>query len=236
MTNETFGRGQIEWTLWRTFAPVDARGAKIPPKFLTRIKRLLDIDRNMDLSAAEEPPLVEYAFAEPSPNTGVETSYSLCDVFCLGVALDLLDSGFKQSEVVYLMRYLRIELENRVPELLEPPSIIDRQDKRAAAYPKLPSFKDGRKEVADRRVFLILKKVEVTEIVPEDYKKRASGPIILDPIFCHGLNALSQKLFDLMPENRRAVTILELASTAQSVNAWLAEAPEIRRGRPKEKE
>jgi hypothetical protein len=36
-----------------------------------------------------------------------------------------------------------------------------------------------------------------------------------------------------MPDHRRAVTILELAATAQAVQTWLAEAPVIRRGRPK---
>jgi len=236
MTNETYGRGQIEWALWRAFTPLGVSSGDAPRKFRTRIKRLLDIDRELDLSKAEVRPEIEYAFAEPDADAGVETAYTPCDVFCLGVALDLLDSGFKQSEVVFLMRYLRTDLEEFFPELLKPPSITDRQRHRAVDHPDFPSIKEGQREYADRRVFVVLKKVELTEIIPPKTKKSAAGPIILEPVFCHGVEALAEEIHDLMPNRRRAVTILELAATAQSSRAWLAKAPPIRRGRPKEKE
>ena len=95
--------------------------------FRTRIKRLLDIDRDLDLTGAEVPPETDYAFAAPPSVEGAEAGYRAVDAFCLAIALDLLDSGFKQSEIVFLMRYLRPELERRFPALIGPPSLINRQ-------------------------------------------------------------------------------------------------------------
>jgi hypothetical protein len=57
--------------------------------------------------------------------------------------------------------------------------------------------------------------------------------VILKPAYCEGIDALTRELHRTMPDHRRVVTILELAAMAQSVQMWLAEAPVIRRGRPK---
>ena len=47
------------------------------------------------------------------------------------------------------------------------------------------------------------------------------------------MEALTEALHDLMPNRRRAVTVLELAASAQAVVAFLKEARNIQRGRPK---
>ena len=220
MSEETYGRGQVEWALWRSFARARFSTSDVPRVFRTRIKRLLDIDRDLDLTGAEVPPETDYAFAAPPSAAGGEAEYRAVDAFCLAIALDLLDTGFKQSEIVFLMRYLRPELERRFPALLEPPSLINRQRYGAENYP-------------DRRLFVILQKIELTEIIPASTRRGPTGPVILEPDFCKGVEALGTKLNETMPDHRRAVTILELAATAQAVQTWLAEAPVIRRGRPK---
>ena len=233
MSDETYGRGQIEWALWRSFARTSFDKSDVPPVFRTRIKRLLDIDRDLDLAGAEAPPETDHAFVSPPPAGGAEAEYRVVDVFCLAIALDLLDSGFKQSEVVFLMRYLRPELESRFPALIKAPSLIDRQRHRAETYPGLPTYEHRGRRYADGRLFVILKKVELTEIVPASTRGRAAGPVILEPVFCEGADALGAELHVSMPDRRRVVTVLELAATAQAVQVWLAEAPFIRRGRPK---
>ena len=233
MSEETFGRGQVEWALWCSFARARFNTGDVPQVFRTRIKRLLDIDRDLDLTGAEAPPKTEYAFAAPPAAEGAEAEYRAVDAFCLAIALDLLDSGFKQSEIVFLMRYLRPELEGRFPALLEPPSLINRQRYRAEAYPDLPSYEHRGRRYADRRLFVVLQKVELTEVSPASARGRPTGPVILAPVFCEGASALSTELHETMPNRRRAVTVLELAATAQAVQAWLAAAPVIRRGRPK---
>ncbi len=233
MSEETFGRGQVEWALWRSFARARLNTGDVPQIFRTRIKRLLDVDRDLDLSGAEVPPEADHAFAAPPSVEGAEAEYEAVDAFCLAIALDLLDSGFKQSEIVFLMRYLRPELEERFPALLGRPSLIDRQRHRAEDYPDLPSYENLGHRDADRRLFVVLQKVELTEIIPASARGRPTGPVILEPVFCDGAEALGSALHEIMPDRRRAVTVLELAATAQAVQAWLAQAPIIRRGRPK---
>jgi hypothetical protein len=233
MSDETYGRGQIEWALWRSFARAHYNRGDVPPVFRTRIKRLLDIDRDLDLTRAEAPPETAYAFVPPPPAGGTEAEYRAVDAFCLAIALDLLDSGFKQSEVVFLMRYLRPELESRFPVMIKAPSLIDRQRHRAEAYPGFPSFDYRGRRYADGRLFVIFEKIEMTEVIPASATGRLTGPLILQPLFCEGAEALASELHESMPDRRRVVTVLELAATAQAVRVWLAEAPIIRRGRPK---
>ncbi len=233
MAEETYGRGQVEWALWCSFARARFNTGDVPQIFRTRIKRLLEIDRDLDLSDAEVPPEADYAFAPPPSAESGEVPYRAVDAFCLAIALDLLDAGFKQAEIVFLMRYLRPELQKRFPNLLAPPSLISRQRYLAQGYPDLPSYEYRGRSYADRRLFVILQKVELTEISPASSRRRHPGPIILEPVFCAGVSALGAKLHDIMPNRRRAVTVLEVAAAAQAVRAYLADAPVIRRGRPK---
>ena len=50
MSNVTYRRGQVEWALWRAFTLARSPGEGPPPIFKTRIKRLLDLDRDLDVS------------------------------------------------------------------------------------------------------------------------------------------------------------------------------------------
>jgi len=234
MDEATYGRGQVEWALWRGFTIHSfAAGEKVPKIFRTRIKRLLEIDRHLDLSGAEVPPEASYAFAAPPSDQSGDTAYRSVDAFCLAIALDLLDAGFKQGEVVFLMRYLRPELDSRFVGLLMPPSLISRQRTRAKNYPLLPTFEEDGQLYADKRVFVVVQKVEITEIMAAGERKRHRFPVILEPIYCEGIEALTETLHDLMPNRRRVVTVLELAASAQAVADFLNEAPVIPRGRPK---
>ena len=229
MAEEIYGRGQVEWALWCSFARARFNAGDVPQVFRTRIKRLLEIDRDLDFSEAEVPPKADYAFApRPTVESG-DVAYRAVDAFCLAIALDLLDAGFKQAEIVFLMRYLRPELQKCFPTLLAPPSLVSRQRYRARDYPDLPSYKEGGDSFADRRLFVILQKVELTEISPASSRH----PIFLEPVFCTGVTALGAQLHDTMPNRRRTVTVLEVAATAQAVQEFLAAAPIIRRGRPK---
>jgi hypothetical protein len=131
------------------------------------------------------------------------------------------------------MRYLRPELEKRFADMLTLPSLIDRQRYGAKYYPDLPSYEENGQHIADKRLFVVLQKVEMTEIIPRAQRSRPHLPVILEPEFCAGVEALGDVLHHLLPVRRRAVTVLELAATAQAVETFLKEAPPIRRGRPK---
>ena len=86
----TYKRGQVEWALWRAFTLARSPGDGPPPIFKTRIKRLLDLDRDLDAAAFGASPPCDFAFVAPAEGgSGVEAQYTAFDVFCLALALDL---------------------------------------------------------------------------------------------------------------------------------------------------
>lgn len=233
MAEKTYRRGQIHWALWHCFFRSGTGGAKIPDTFLGRIKRLQEVDGKFDFSDFEVLPEADYAFAPPpSPESG-EVAYSVFDVFCFAIALDLLDAGFKRSEIVILLRYFRPDLKKLFPDMLASPFPISRQRGDVKEFPKLPTYEKGGKKYPDGRVFVILQKIELTEVIPSSWRKRDKDPVIFVPVFCHGIGELGEKLHVIMPHRRRAATVLEIAETAQVVQKYLVNAPNKRRGRPK---
>jgi hypothetical protein len=90
LSNITYKRGQVEWALWRAFTLARSPGDGPPPIFKTRIKRLLDLDRDLDAAAFGASPPCDFAFVAPAEGgSGVEAQYTAFDVFCLALALDL---------------------------------------------------------------------------------------------------------------------------------------------------
>jgi hypothetical protein len=85
----------------------------------------------------------------------------------------------------------------------------------------------------DRRVFLLLERVEASEELPALHQSGRGGdsPIYREPIICHGLRNLENEL-DRMDQVFRRALVLDLAHTAVRVSEFLAKAPEIKRGRP----
>ncbi len=102
---DSYKRGQVEWALWRFFLQGRQVGPEQQKVFLTRIKRLLELDRGEDLGAKTETPHARFAFADVAPEgKGTDVDFRPFNAFCLALALDLLDTGFKQSEIVFLLR------------------------------------------------------------------------------------------------------------------------------------
>lgn len=232
MTNVSYKRGQVEWALWRAFTLHRGREDDPPTIFRTRIKRLLDIDRELDV---EGPKPSGPAFGVPPHGKGIEAEYSAFDVFSLGLALDLLDIGFKQGEVVLVVRHLRADLEHWFPHLISRPSLLDRQNHLAKLHPDLPPIeRPGRAPLADARVFLILNRIEMTEalLLPGGYD-RPHDSVILTPEICVGVAGLENRVQALMPLHRRSLIVVEVAALAQAVAAFLERAPIISRGRPR---
>ncbi len=228
MSNPTFKRGQVEWALWRAFTLHRAHADTPPQIFKTRIKRLLDLDREEGAD--------RHAFVAPVNGSGVEAAFAPFDAFCLGVALDLLDVGFKQGEIVLVMRHLRPDLETWFPEVLTYPSLTDRQNHLAKVHPDLPKIErsSGRAPLADARVFLILNRVELTEVFSASTGRlKTSPPVVLEPEFCSGIVGLQERLQTLMPLHRRTVIVVEITALAQAVTAFLDKAPLMPRGRPR---
>ena len=224
----SYRRGQVEWALWRWFG--ERQGDDLPPKpFLTRIKRLLEIDRSDSVPrGAEAVPAARFAFIDQAPaNKGTDVEFSAFNAFCLALGLDMLDAGFNQSEVVFVLRYIRNELERQYQRALERPP-TPRTFRLAGDMADVPSFEDRGIRKADPRIFMILDKVELVERLPTS--KAKGTPTILKPAFRRGIKALWDELHRL-DHNRRRALVFEIAHTAVRVTELLKQAPEIKRGR-----
>lgn len=222
---ETFKRGQVEWALWRFATFLRDAGQEAPKAFRTRVKRLLEIDR------ADEIDDTGFAFAEAaSGGRGNDAAFTAFDAFCLALALDLLDAGFKQSEIVFLMRHMRAGLSTEYDWIMvSPPPLRGRVLAKRA--PDRPSYSEDGKRWADFRVFAVIQKVEMTEVFPV-LSRRADprDPVFLEPAFCRGIEAL-QKELNRMPHACRKALVLELSHAAVLVTEFLHESPMTKRGR-----
>lgn len=226
-----YRRGQVEWALWRWFADVQ-RDDRPPKPFLTRIKRLLEIDRSDSVPrGAEAVPVVRFAFINQAPaNKGTDVEFSAFNAFCLALGLDMLDAGFNQSEVVFVLCYTRNELEQEFARALARPP-APRTFALADDMPDLPSFEERGISKADPRIFMVLNKVELVERFPTWKAKGTKGaPLISKPVFRCGIEALRDELHELGYNHRRAL-VFEIAHTAVVVTDLLKKAPVIKRGR-----
>jgi hypothetical protein len=107
---ESFKRNQIEEAIsW-----VDT-GSRVKPtvEMRTRLKRLLDADRNLGRNArSNDPEKANYAFySEDAPGKGSEVLFSEYEAFALMTALRILQHNWPQGYAVSVMRRIRPELE-----------------------------------------------------------------------------------------------------------------------------
>ncbi len=184
MREKSYRRGEVEWALWQLFASNRPAGGRSvvgrsvvgrsggrseggpPAKFLTRIKWLLDLDREKAFAELEAVTGERYAFYDDAPQGhGVEVGYRPYAVFALAVALDLLDAGFKQAEVVYLLRGARGKLARVYRQIWKCPPVPAEQVP-AEDHPGCPSFEAQGLRLGDCRVFMLVQKVEMTEVLP----------------------------------------------------------------------
>lgn len=236
MSNQTYKRGQVEWALWRAFRPLGSRDDGPVPVFKTRIKRLLDLDREYDTSDLGVAAGSDFAFVAPvEGGSGVEAAYAPVDAFCLGIGLELLDTGFKQGEIVVLMRHLRADLEHWFPTMLSRPSLLDRQNHLARNHPNLPFVERPRgAPLADARVFMVLNRIELTELLAvSPAMPKSNQAVFREPVFSEGISGLAKDLARLMPLHQRTAIVLEVTMLAQAVTAFLEVAPLTARGRPR---
>lgn len=99
-----FRRREIERAFWG-LKTKKRRPPPMPAEFATRLRRLLEIDRGVDLPEAEA---ADYAFSEDAPGgKGHEAVFSRFDMLMLWLGLELVEMGFKQQEVVEQLRFAR---------------------------------------------------------------------------------------------------------------------------------
>ena len=224
MTTETYRRGQVEWAIWQVMAS-DASKAGSPPKaFVTRIKRLLELDR------AETEDRPGLAFTDTAPaGQGTDRAFTPFDALCLALALELIDMGFKQAEVVFLLQHCRKELSPVYEKIMRRPK-PNRRRVHPRNDPDAPTYQVRGSRWVDRRFFMVIGKVEMTELFPRlEAQIKAGEPVFLRPAYLEGVDKLASYLNERL--GFRKSLVLEISGPAREVNAQLPLAPEIKRGR-----
>jgi hypothetical protein len=228
--DQHFSRGQVEWALWKLSTIDLPHGDEPMSAFRARVKHLLQLDRAGAISGNPAKPLpVEHALVSEEPRgKGIDAAFRAFDAFCLAIALDFLRAGFKQSEVLLLMLHLRPRLEEPFAKILSaPPTLRPRPSRKTSSQIRERPSDD------DRRVFLVIQRVEFSEAFPAfaaltSTRKEA---IFREPVFCKGIEELRDQL-DMMDHFFRRAIVLEIAHTAARTIEFLNQAPLKRRGRP----
>ena len=191
----TYKRNQVEEAVWR-FISRDAAGREPSVTFRTRVKRLMELDR----SAADGN---EFAFQDGGlTGRGNEAWFSEFNVFCVAAGMVLLNAGFKQGEVVQLMRHARSKFNEAWNSVWEDGSedgslnhLPFRQRLVASDRPDLPAYESDGIHYADRAIYILLNHVEAVEATAGT---PTSKPALLTPEVVIGGDALLSILRERM--------------------------------------
>jgi hypothetical protein len=94
-----------------------------------------------------------------------------------------------------------------------------------------PTYEVNSSERVDFRMFMLIRKVEMTELFPRLSEQGAvKDPVFLPPAFCGGIKALCDHLNDRKNAYRKAM-MLEIGEVARRVATCLTLVPAIKRGR-----
>ena len=192
-----------------------ALGQGLPPSDVlqTKLKRLLDTDRNLDRKPrSKDPELASYAFySGDAPGRGSEVRFSSYEVFALLQALHLMEHGSTQARAVAILRRARPALEPKHAAILrwDPAELFDEQKIREAARP-------GSLAVwSTRPVFLVIAS-------PKGAERSSAVEAVLE---ADQLMPFSRKLPGYL------VSITELTRTAHDLRYALAKTEPSKRGR-----
>jgi hypothetical protein len=220
---QRYKKGQVVKALWRVFTQRDEPS---PPVFDAKIKKLAELG-------------VPLTDQERAGQPGFNNTYSPDQVFELGVALKLVDAGFKQGEVAIFIKQVREHLRLAYSEILNNPPAIG-MNVLARDRPNSPRrmvVDQGSTELADPNghhqadttYWMTVRSLEFPQILNPRLKK---GELRFEPQFHRTLGALAsqmQKLSQTYGDDHRFV--LELSNLAMLITNTLPEIQPVQRGR-----
>jgi hypothetical protein len=170
---------------------------------------------------------------------GVDNFYTSYQAFELGVALKMLDAGFKQGEVAIFVKHIRQNLRQAYSEILSSPPAIG-MNILATNRPNSPRgmvVNQGKTDLADpnRRYsadtsyWMTVRSLEFPQILHPRAKK---GDLRFEPQFHLGFESLASQLLKLSQtygDDHRFV--LELSNLAMMITNALPEIQPTQRGR-----
>lgn len=211
---KTFKRNQIEEAIARLSGE---QSSKPSAALRTRIKRLLDTDRNLGRKArSKNPEENQYAFySEDAAGKGVEVWFSEYEAFALHLGLRLLAHGWPQTFVVSVLRRERSALEAQHQRILRQSydELFDEEKILQKAAPGALAFNN-----ADP-VFLLI--VSPTMSTQDDLEQ-------LSTAVCHGEQAAGEFR---RQKNAISTSFFELATPAHALHDALSRSEPRKRGR-----
>jgi hypothetical protein len=220
---EEFKRGQVTNAIWRAFTQ---RDKPVPAAFNAKIKKLAQHD--VPLTAGER-----------AGQPGVDNFYTPYQAFELGVALKMVDAGFKQGEVAIFVKHVRQNLRRAYSEILgSPPAVgMNVLAKDRPNSPRQMVVDQGKTDLADpnRRYsadtsyWMTVRSLEFPQILRPRAKK---GDLRFEPQFHRGFESLASQLHELSQtygDDHRFV--LELSNLAIMITNALPEIQPTQRGR-----
>jgi hypothetical protein len=132
----SYKRNQVEEAVGRIFQP-DSK--KPDTELLTRVKRLLELDRVLGRKRrSHDPEEANFAFfSEEAPGTGTDISFSEYEAFAVLNGLRIMQHGWPQSFAVSILRRMRADLERQHARILmqDPDILFDQEQLRGNAHP-----------------------------------------------------------------------------------------------------
>ena len=203
----SYKRNQIEEAIGRIFHPDSEK------QLLTRLKRLLELDRALGRKhRSQDPEKANFAFfSEDAPGTGADISFSEYEVFALLNGLRIMQHSWPQGFAVSIMRRVRPNLESEHARILRqnPDKLFDMEAIWAKARPG-----DIGVDNTDP-VFLTLASKDDATTRPR-------------PAVCRGIEKVHSFRRDV---GASSMTIFEVATLAHRLRAELMKTEPRRRGR-----
>jgi len=212
-----YKRNQVEEAIRQL---VNSKNARPAGDLTTRLKRLLDTDRNLGRErGASDVTRATYAFYSADPaGSGVEYWFREYEAFALLMALKMMDHGFPQQKAVEVLRRLRGSLEVHHSRIVSEGATSLLAPKDAQRGAKAGQLAVGTSDP----VFAVVT------------SSRPSGPAAKKgPI---GRTAVLRGEAELMPFIRGALeasTIFEISTPALKLKERLSGTQPSQRGRPK---
>jgi hypothetical protein len=228
---ESYKRSQVDWSLWQAYtARSIGLPAEMPSGFGTRLKRLLEADRRSVPYPGSETAYRPYAFIDVTPaGRGTDVHYTFANVWCMALAIDMLDAGFNPADIIFLLRHTRDYLEHELGAIRR---ALPAQDGtvRVEQRPEAPLIKKPPHTFADGRVYLVIRKRELTELFPLLAHKPPDYPLFEAPLFYYGAEGLMSEIREFGYFKRWGF-VLEIACLASLLAEFLPRAPVTHRGR-----
>lgn len=207
---QSFARPSVDRALSKTLEADSLRA----DRSASRTKKLLDLDRTLSAEATRG---TARAFTDHAGlKQGVDAAYTHFNAFCLALGLELLEGGFKQSEVVIWIRLTRSTLETEYPRIL-------RRHLAGTAPEEKPLPLPNKNDRCYMMVENILSEDSFPELKPApSARKTGAKPVAILPKFFYGTQELAAA-FDRTPSHLRRWLIIECRSLAVRLHNALIE-------------